>query len=80
MTNISDLNLADIDGTNGFRINGAGLMDTVSYLLPAAGDVNGDGYDYIIIEAYGVDRTGTDSGTAYVVFGYLKALGASFDL
>ena len=43
----------------------------------SAGDVNGDGYDDIIIGAYGNDGRGYDAGQSYLIFG--KATGWTMD-
>ena len=37
--------------------------------VSAAGDVNGDGIDDLIVGAYGADPSGNYSGSSYVVFG-----------
>lgn len=42
------LDLADLDGTNGFRIEGA-PFDFLGFFVSEAGDVNGDGVDDIVI-------------------------------
>src|SRR5688572_18716160 len=36
----------------------------------SAGDVNGDGFDDVIIGASGADPNGSGSGASYVVFGH----------
>ena len=45
--------------------------------VAGAGDVNGDGYDDIIISAYGNDEGGNNSGQTYLIFG--KETGWSMD-
>jgi hypothetical protein len=67
--NAGAIELADLDGSDGFAIEGVAAEDSSGYQLSAAGDVNGDGFDDVIIGAYGSDSHGTDSGTSYVVFG-----------
>ena len=37
--------------------------------MAGAGDVNGDGYDDILIGASSNDEGGTDSGKVYLIFG-----------
>ena len=45
--------------------------------IAVAGDVDGDGYDDILIGAYGNDENGNDSGQTYLIFG--KASGWQMD-
>ena len=59
------LPLADLDGTNGFLLAGAGADRTLGNAVAAAGDVNGDGVDDVIVG----DHLGGLGGSAYVVFG-----------
>jgi hypothetical protein len=64
------LNLADLDGSNGFVINGSNEGDRSGTAVRGAGDINGDGIDDIIIGAYAADPNGNaDGGETYVVFG-----------
>ena len=61
--------LGSLDGTDGFRLDGAATGDRSGNSVSAAGDVNGDGIDDLIVGAYGADPNGPDSGSSYVVFG-----------
>mmetsp|Transcript_17256 Transcript_17256/g.25887 ORF Transcript_17256/g.25887 Transcript_17256/m.25887 type:complete len:496 (+) Transcript_17256:312-1799(+) len=62
--------LAQIDGNNGFKINGVEPYDHIGVAVSAAGDVNGDGLSDIIIGASQKGKKiGDDTGVAYVVFG-----------
>ena len=62
--------LADIAlGTGGLALDGQQVRDYSGFSVDAAGDVNGDGYDDIIIGAYGANPSGDASGRSYVVFG-----------
>tara|TARA_B110000444_G_C18696276_1_gene526730 strand:+ start:414 stop:806 length:393 start_codon:yes stop_codon:yes gene_type:complete len=45
-------NPADIDATDGFRVDGASPSNFLGFDLKNAGDVNGDGFDDIVIGAY----------------------------
>eukprot|EP01030_Chromulinospumella_sphaerica_P011370 gene11370-biopygen9914 len=78
----ASLQLSALTGTNGFRING--LVAASSTLngssVASAGDVNGDGYDDLIIGAYSTDVNGVDSGAAYVVFGAAAGFAATVEL
>jgi hypothetical protein len=65
----SAIDLSSLDGSNGFRLDGAAAGDEAGYSVAAAGDINGDGVDDLIIGARGVDLNGNNSGSAYLVFG-----------
>ena len=43
------INLADLDGTNGFRLDGIDRSDSSGTSVSSAGEVNGDGFDDVII-------------------------------
>ena len=45
------------------------LYDWTGFAVDMAGDVNGDGYEDIIIGAHGSAETGLDAGKAYLVYG-----------
>jgi len=59
----------DLDGTNGFSVDGVAIQDDLGKDVSTAGDINGDGFDDILIGAFGVDTNGYNSGAAYVIFG-----------
>ncbi|MFN2169405.1 MAG: integrin alpha, partial [Anaerolineae bacterium] len=61
--------LADLDGSNGFALNGVNAEDRSGLSVIGAGDVNGDGVDDFIIGALYADPNGILSGQSYVVFG-----------
>ena len=64
------LSLAALDGTNGFRLDGIDADDRSGNSVSSAGDVNGDGYDDLIIGAFDADPNGNSrAGESYVVFG-----------
>ncbi|MEL7465409.1 MAG: hypothetical protein AAFN79_15165, partial [Pseudomonadota bacterium] len=63
------LDLADLSAADGFRFEGASQVDRVGSELSAAGDVNGDGVDDILIGVRGGDAAGRDAGEAFIVFG-----------
>ncbi len=62
-------NLSTLDGSNGFRLDGEAMNDISGYAVSAAGDINGDGHDDLLIGARRSNVHGTDSGSVYVVFG-----------
>ena len=69
-------NLSTLDGTNGFILNGIDRYDRSGRSVSSAGDVNGDGYDDLIIGADGADPNGDSSaGETYVVYGGARAPG-----
>ncbi len=76
----ASFSLASIDGSNGFRLNGVMAGDWTGRSVSSAGDVNGDGYDDLIVGATGVSANGDSSGATYVVFGKASNFGASLDL
>ena len=69
------LDLSDLDGTNGFILTGIDAFDYSGFSVSSAGDVNGDGYDDLIIGARLADPNGDNSGEIYVVYGGASAPG-----
>jgi hypothetical protein len=66
------LNTATLNGTAGFTLFGADILDRSGSAVSSAGDVNGDGFDDIVIAAYAADGAGNvrqDAGESYVIFG-----------
>ena len=64
------LQLSDLDGSNGFRINGTGTVDYYAVSVAGAGDFNDDGRDDVMIGASGQGETyvfyGRDTGSVSV--------------
>src|SRR4028119_877845 len=74
-------NLLDLNGSNGFAINGIAAGDRSGRSVSSAGDVNGDGFDDLIIGANRADPNGNYwAGQSYVVFGSNSGFGAGLDL
>ena len=71
------LNLADLDGSNGFTLNGIVSGDLAGTSVRGAGDINDDGIDDIIISAPNGDGS---TGESYVVFGSSAGFSTSLDL
>ena len=57
------IDLGKIDGLNGFAIAGTHDFERVGYAVSTAGDVNGDGFDDILIGDLGGDPYGSTSGS-----------------
>ncbi|MEH1948846.1 MAG: tandem-95 repeat protein, partial [Nostoc sp.] len=77
----SDFNLSSLNGSNGFAINGLDERDYSGSSVSSAGDINGDGFDDLIIGASDADPNGQrNAGSSYVVFGSNSGFGASFNL
>ncbi|WP_392531979.1 Ig-like domain-containing protein [Nostoc sp. C117] len=68
----ANFDLSNLDGSNGFAINGNGI-DSSGSSVSSAGDVNGDKIGDLIIGAPG-------TGKSYVVFGSTKGFDSSFEL
>ncbi|MEH1863546.1 MAG: Ig-like domain-containing protein, partial [Nostoc sp.] len=77
----ASLNLSSLDGSNGFVINGIDSRDFSGNSVSSAGDINGDGFDELIIGAGFADPNGQyNAGESYVVFGSSNGFGASLNL
>ena len=76
----ASLALGTLDGTTGFRLEGAAALDQSGDSVASAGDVNGDGYDDLIVGARGADSTGSNSGSSYLVFGKASGFAATLGL
>lgn len=67
-TGFGTIDVANLSSAVGFRING-GVGDRAGVSVSGAGDVNGDGFDDLIVGAYFGDNGGNNAGEAYVIFG-----------
>jgi len=70
-------------GTGGFVIFGEDAGDQAGRSVASAGDINGDGFDDLIIGASSADSTGNaagDAGDIYVVFGSASGFTTGIDL
>ena len=70
------LDVSTLDGAAGFSISGRDVYDYASHAVAAAGDVNGDGFDDVLVTAPFYNG---GAGETYVVFG-AATFGANFDL
>ena len=73
------IDLANLDGSNGFRFDGAAASDYAGRSVSAAGDVNGDGFGDLLIGADFADAGALNSGEVYVVFGKANSFTASIN-
>ena len=75
-----NINLSSLDGSNGFRLDGTAGDDQSGFSVASAGDVNGDGFDDVMVGAWAADPNGAFSGASYVVFGKAAAFAPDIDL
>lgn len=64
------IDLASLDGDDGFQINGVAAQSYAGRIVNAAGDLNSDGYGDVLVTAgsYLAARS-LDTGTTFVLFG-----------
>ncbi|TXI19918.1 MAG: hypothetical protein E6Q62_02965, partial [Nitrosomonas sp.] len=72
------LDLSTLDSNSGFRVDGIAAYGVMGESVSTAGDVNGDGFDDIIVGAHRADPNGIDdAGSSYVVFGRSEFTGGN---
>ena len=69
------VDLANLSAVAGFVIQGDAAEDFAGFSVSGAGDVNGDGFDDLIVGAFGGDNGGPNAGEAYVIFGRASGFG-----
>ncbi|RJF90026.1 hypothetical protein D3874_15600 [Oleomonas cavernae] len=70
------IDLDTLSAAQGFVIQGDANTDFAGWSVSSAGDVNGDGYDDLIVGAPRGDDGGADAGEAYVLFGGAGTFGS----
>ena len=73
-TGFGPIDLAGLDSADGVKIAGGAAGDAAGIGVAGAGDVNGDGFDDLVLGAFLADGGGVDSGAAYVLFGRAAGL------
>ena len=68
-TGLATLDLSDLTADQGFIIQGDAADDNAGFSVSSAGDVNGDGFDDLIVGAPYGDDGGGAAGEAYVIYG-----------
>ncbi len=70
------LDLNTLDGSNGFRMEGEAALDQLGLVIAAAGDINGDGYDDLLLPTYQHEP----SGVVYGIYGRAGGFPANLEL
>lgn len=77
----SEFNLSEVNSSNGIILNGSTESDYAGKSVSNAGDVNGDGFDDLVIGAYWADPNKNElAGSTYVVFGSEGGFSEPFNL
>ncbi|MBS0351114.1 MAG: FG-GAP repeat protein, partial [Proteobacteria bacterium] len=63
------ISLSDLNGLNGFKLDGENENDQSGTYVAGLGDLNGDRYDDLVISA---NQYGNSTGRTYVVFGAIN--------
>ncbi|MEG4344248.1 RHS repeat-associated core domain-containing protein [Microcoleus sp. A003_D6] len=75
------IDLSQLNGQNGFTLNGTDAEGFSGGNVSSAGDINGDGIKDFIIGAFGAAVNGqNNAGKAYIVFGSNRGFPANFNL
>jgi len=70
-SNFGTVDLTRLTASEGFRIQGDNAGDQLGRVVNAAGDINNDGYDDIMVSSAGAGASG--EGRAYVIYGRSSA-------
>ena len=75
----STYNASSLTGANGYRVDGDGVQGKIGYSIGAAGDIDGDDYDDILLSTFSTSNSNTCR--AFVIWGKPSDLFVeSFDL
>ncbi len=72
--------LSSLTSTTGFRADGGAAYDHCGFSVANAGDVNGDGFDDVVVGCPDADFAGYSSGMSHVVFGKATGFTTGFDI
>jgi hypothetical protein len=76
----TEFDLASINGSNGFKLEGVAHLDRAGSSVASAGDLNGDGFADVVIGAFTAYGSAYFSGASYVVFGKASGFAADTNL
>jgi len=68
-TGFGTIDLRDLAPSAGFKIQGDTASDFAGFSVSGAGDINGDGFDDLLVGVHGGDAGGVDAGEVYVIYG-----------
>lgn len=74
-----NLDVSDLDGTNGFKIEGSTTGESLGQKMHFVGDINADGYDDFLISTNRQDAV-IEHGASYIIFGNSNLTNPIFDL
>ncbi len=63
------IDLSAFDGETGFRLNGVAASDFSGISVASGGDLDGDGFDDLVVGAYSAGPNGSGEGATYVIYG-----------
>lgn len=79
--NAAQFNLSDLNGSNGFAINGINANDFSGSAVTGIGDINGDGIDDLAVSAPNASVNGkSGAGATYVIFGKPRGWNSEINL
>ena len=75
-----NLDLATLNGNNGFKIVAASNNDRLGKSVSGGGDVNGDGFDDLIISSDATVIDNREPGSTYVIYGKAGGFAPTFSV